>query len=166
MTSLEKIIFIGIVTLCLNQVGNCQTRYWTPFGYYTYSASRCANGKCAVQNHEAKEEAEPQIIEVKPFCQRVIDLVNAQRLAAGLPTLTLDETLCQGCDSHSRYMRSNGFGHAYGIGGRECIAYGVATPEAVVNLWLGSSGHRAIILGGGSKIGVGFSGAYWTLRIR
>jgi uncharacterized protein YkwD len=105
-------------------------------------------------------------VEIKPFCQRVIELVNAQRKAAGLFPLALDETLCQGRDSHSRYMRFNGFGHAYGIGGRECIAYGVRSPEAVVNLWLNSSGHRAIILGSGRFVGVGCSGSYWTLRVR
>lgn len=171
MTSLEKIAFIAIVALGLTPVGaqcpggNCQTRYWTPFGYYTYPAQPCANGRCAAKAAEP-EDPEPEVIEIKPFCQRVIELVNAHRAAAGLSPLALDETLCQGCDSHSRYMRSNGFGHAYGIGGRECIAYGVATPEAVVRLWLNSTGHRAILLGGGRIIGVGFSGSFWTLRVR
>ena len=59
-----------------------------------------------------------------------------------------------------------GFRHAYYSGGRECIAYGVRSPEAVVSLWLNSSGHRAIILGGGRILGVGCSGNYWTLRVR
>ena len=95
------------------------------------------------------------------------EIVNAQRAALGLAPLQLDENLCSGCDRHSAWMASGGgFQHAYYAGARECIAYGVRSPEAVVNLWLNSSGHRAIILGGGKTLGVGCSGNYWTLRVR
>ena len=158
--------------------GNCSLGVWSPWGGVWYYQSPCANGKCAVKKpaaepeepkveEEAPETAEeaPQLVEFKPFCVRVAELVNAQRAALGLPALELDESLCHGCDSHSAYMARNGFQHAY-YGGRECIAYGVRSPEAVVNLWLGSSGHRAIILGGGKTLGVGCSGNYWTLRVR
>lgn len=108
-----------------------------------------------------------QLVEFKPFCLRVAEIVNAQRAALGLAPLQLDENLCSGCDRHSAWMASGGgFQHAYYAGARECIAYGVRSPEAVVNLWLNSSGHRAIILGGGKAIGVGCSGNYWTLRVR
>ena len=109
----------------------------------------------------------PQLVEFKPFCLRVAEIVNAQRAALGLAPLQLDENLCSGCDRHSAWMASGGgFQHAYYAGARECIAYGVRSPEAVVNLWLNSSGHRAIILGGGKTLGVGCSGNYWTLRVR
>lgn len=149
---------------------------WSPWGGVWYYQSPCAGGKCAVK--KAAEPEEPKVeeeadhfresakmVEFKPFCVRVAELINAQRKALGLPALELDESLCQGCDSHSAYMARNGFGHAY-YGGRECIAYGVRSPEAVVNMWLGSSGHRAILLGSGKIFGVGCSGNYWTLRVR
>lgn len=103
--------------------------------------------------------------EIKPFCVRVAELINAQRKSLGLPPLELDPALCSGCDMHSRWMTRNGFQHAYGAG-RECIAMGVRSPEAVVNMWLNSSGHRAILLGSGRIIGVGVAGSYWTLRVR
>ena len=113
------------------------------------------------------EEPVIETVEFKPFCQRVAELINAQRAALGLPALELDTSLCVGCDRHSSWMASGGgFRHAYYSGGRECIAYGVRSPEAVVSLWLNSSGHRAIILGGGRILGVGCSGNYWTLRVR
>lgn len=109
----------------------------------------------------------PQLVEFKPFCLRVAEIVNAQRAALGLAPLQLDENLCSGCDRHSAWMASGGgLQHGYYTGSRECIAYGVRSPEAVVNLWLNSSGHRAIILGGGRTLGVGCSGNYWTLRVR
>ena len=47
----------------------------------------------------------------------------------------------------------------------ENIAMGYATPEAVVNAWMNSSGHRANILNSSyTRIGVGYveSGNYWT----
>lgn len=165
--------------------GNCSVGVWSPWGGAWYYASPCAGGRCA-----AKPAAEPEepdlfrdltkmveepasdtsvsssdIVEFKPFCLRVLELINAQRQAAGLAPFTLDVSLCNGCESHSAWMQRNGFQHAY-YGGRECIAYGVRTPEAVVNLWLNSSGHRAIILGSGKILGVGCSGSFWTLRVR
>lgn len=173
MTNIAKIIFIGLVTLGLTPVGaqcpggNCATRYyWTPFGFYNYMQQSCTNGKCAVKKAAEPEDPEPQVVEMQPFCSRVIELVNQTRQQAGLTPFAADASLSDGCDRHSRYMRTNGFGHAYGIGGYECIAHGVATPEAVVRLWLNSSGHRAILMGRGTRIGVGFSGTFWTLRVR
>lgn len=97
---------------------------------------------------------------------RVIEIINRHRAALGLPPLKADESLCDGCARHSTWMASGGgFRHGYS-GARECIAYGVQSPEAVVNMWLGSSGHRAIILGGGQFIGAGCSGVFWTVRVR
>lgn len=148
---------------------------WSPWGGLWYYQSPCAGGKCRTAAKPAAEPEEPKVeepadtvpelVEFKPFCVRVAELINAQRKAAGLPALELDESLCDGCDSHSAYMQRNGFQHAY-YGGLECIAYGVRSPEAVVNLWLNSSGHRAILLGSGKIFGVGCSGSFWTLRVR
>ena len=47
----------------------------------------------------------------------------------------------------------------------ENIAKGYATPQAVVNGWMNSSGHRANILNASyTHIGVGYvaGGNYWT----
>ena len=168
--------------------GNCSLGVWSPWGGAWYYASPCASGKCrtaakptepeepvaaveeqqadAAANEPAPETACPAS-DFKPFCLRVAELINAQRAANGLPALHLDLSLCAGCDRHSSWMRSGGgFQHAYYAGARECIAYGVRTPEAVVGMWLNSSGHRAIILGGGKTLGVGCSGSFWTLRVR
>lgn len=154
---------------------------WSPWGGVWYYQSPCAGGRCAAKKAAEPEEPEveaeepapepaeeaPQLVEFKPFCLRVAELVNAHRKALGLQALELDESLCDVCDRHSAWMASGGgLTHAYYGGGRECIAQGVRSPEAVVNLWLGSSGHRAIILGTGRTLGVGCSGVFWTLRVR
>ena len=56
------------------------------------------------------------------------------------------------------------FGLSYRTAG-ENIAYGQATPQAVVTAWMNSSGHRANILSSSyTQIGVGYAakGRYWT----
>lgn len=56
------------------------------------------------------------------------------------------------------------FGISFKTAG-ENIAYGYATPQAVVDGWMNSSGHRANILNASYKqIGVGYvaQGNYWT----
>ncbi len=157
---------------------------WSPWGGVWYYQSPCANGRCAAKKAaepeepkveepapEAAEEApqlvEEPVIEAKPsLCEIVSEIVNRHRERLGLPALEIDPLLCQGCEEHSVWMAANGFRHAYGIGGRECIATGIRSPEAVINLWLGSDGHRAILLGTGHAIGVGRCGSFWTLRVR
>jgi uncharacterized protein YkwD len=60
-------------------------------------------------------------------------------------------------------MKKN-FGIRYKSAG-ENIAKGQPSPEAVVNAWMNSSGHRANILNSTfTHIGVGYAsgGSYWT----
>lgn len=116
---------------------------------------------------EPKEEADAETVELPlcPFAARVIALINMHRARAGLPPLKADINLVNVCQNHSRWMLSYGFQHAANSG-RECIAMGVNTPESLVNLWMNSSGHRAIIMGWGTWIGIGSAGTYHTLRIR
>ena len=62
------------------------------------------------------------------------------------------------------FQMMKAFGLSYRTAG-ENIARGYATPQAVVNGWMNSSGHRANILNAGyTQIGVGYvaQGNYWT----
>ncbi len=64
----------------------------------------------------------------------------------------------------SPYQMMKSFGISYRTAG-ENIAYGYKTPQAVVNGWMNSSGHRANILNASyTQIGVGYvaNGHYWT----
>lgn len=62
------------------------------------------------------------------------------------------------------FQMMRAFGISYRTAG-ENIAYGYSTPQAVVDGWMASSGHRANILNSSyTRIGVGHvsSGNYWT----
>lgn len=116
------------------------------------------------------------------FEQRVVELVNKERAAYGLSELTADESLSSVARAKSQDMSDNGyfshtsptygspfdmmksFGISYKTAG-ENIAMGYTTPEAVVEGWMNSEGHRANILNSSfTHIGVGYvsSGNYWT----
>ena len=119
---------------------------------------------------------------VTSFEQEVIRLVNEIRAENGLKALTYDWELSRVARYKSQDMKDNNyFSHTspvygtpfqmmknFGISYRsagENIAKGYATPQAVVNGWMNSSGHRANILNAGyTHIGVGYvsGGNYWT----
>ena len=112
----------------------------------------------------------------------VIRLVNEIRVKNGLKSLTADWELSRVARYKSQDMKDNNyFSHTsptygspfemiknFGISFRsagENIAKGQKSPQAVVNAWMNSSGHRANILNSSyTKIGVGYvaSGNYWT----
>lgn len=119
------------------------------------------------------------------MAQQVLDLCNAQRVAAGASPLVLDAPLNGVAtyrsqdmatrnyfshtdpDGHSPFWHLTQAGITYRSAG-ENIAYGYATAEAVVTGWMNSSGHRANILNTSfGKLGVGYvkdsaGRPYWT----
>lgn len=119
---------------------------------------------------------------VRSYEAEVVRLVNEIRVKNGLSTLTEDWELSRVARYKSHDMKDNNyFSHTspvygspfqmiknFGLSYRsaaENIAKGQATPQAVVNSWMNSSGHRANILGSSyKKIGVGYvaDGKYWT----
>ncbi len=119
---------------------------------------------------------------VLSYENEVIRLVNEQRVKNGLKELQADWELSRVARFKSQDMKDNkyfshtspvygtpfemikNFGISYKSAG-ENIARGQATPQAVVNAWMNSSGHRANILNSTyTKIGVGYvpEGKYWT----
>ena len=119
---------------------------------------------------------------VLSFEKEVVRLVNVERTKAGLKELTYDWELSRVARIKSQDMKDNkyfshtsptygspfqmikSFGISYRSAG-ENIAKGQATPQAVVNAWMNSSGHRANILNSSfTHIGVGYvaDGKYWT----
>ena len=119
---------------------------------------------------------------VTQYEQEVIRLVNEIRAQNGLSALTYNWELSRVARYKSQDMVDNryfshtsptygtpfqmirSFGLSYRSAG-ENIAYGQRTPQAVVNAWMNSSGHRANILSSSyTQIGVGYAakGRYWT----
>ncbi|WP_344078230.1 CAP domain-containing protein [Luedemannella helvata] len=117
---------------------------------------------------------------------RVFALTNQARAREGCGALRRDGKLVKAARAHSTDMARNRFlehtgsdrsspgtrieraGYSAGSGWAENIAYGYATPEAVMDGWMNSSGHRRNILNCGLKaLGVGVARAangslYWT----
>ncbi len=97
----------------------------------------------------------------------IIDLINQERVSAGLSPLQVNQKLCAAAQIQAKNMaRLNEFGHvladtstpspldrlravgySYGAAG-ENIAYNYQGPRQVVAGWMGSQGHRANILDG------------------
>lgn len=116
----------------------------------------------------------------------VLSLINVERSLQGLAPVLLDLSLDAAAEAHSLDMASTPcFQHASCDGTNwadrvqayytpfaaigEIIAAGYATPEAVVDAWMNSPGHRANILNasfvvaGVSLANGGTFGTYWTV---
>lgn len=127
----------------------------------------------------------PSVDSLKTVEQQVIDLVNRNRVSAGLAPLTANWELSRVARYKSQDMINKGyFAHqsptygspfqmmeSFGIrftAAGENIAYGQRTPQEVMNAWMNSSGHRANIMSPiYNQIGVGVAKAangtfYWT----
>lgn len=119
---------------------------------------------------------------ITDYEKEVVRLVNKARAENGLSSLTMDWQLSRVARYKSQDMHDNryfshtspvygtpfemikNFGLSFRTAG-ENIAMGQKTPQAVVNAWMNSSGHRANILNPNfRKIGVGYvsDGNYWT----
>ena len=121
---------------------------------------------------------------VAAYEQEVFDLVNQIREENGLEPFVYNETLAETARAHSQDMIDRDFFDHYNPDGKspfdrmrdnglsysmaaENIAVGYPSPEAVVEGWMNSEGHRANILGGCEELGVGLAlggsyGYYWT----
>jgi hypothetical protein len=88
--------------------------------------------------------------------QQILNRVNAERAKRGLGALVADEGLTIRARNHAGFLARGGWGHSRGAA--ENIARGQADAAAVMNTWMNSSGHRANILSGWTRIGVGALG--------
>lgn len=101
----------------------------------------------------------------------VLNLVNQNRLSAGLHSLKLDSSLCQAAQIRANEIVSS-FSHTRPDGRKfstvltdngirftaagENIAWGQRSPEEVMSAWMNSDGHRANIMNQTyTKLGVG-----------
>ncbi len=117
------------------------------------------------------------------YIEEVVELVNQERVKAGLGKVVLDKTIQKAAmirvkeievsfshtrpngSSFSSVLKENGISY-HGAG--ENIAWGQTSPKEVMKAWMNSDGHRANILNPNfKKIGVGYyknaSGRkYWS----
>lgn len=112
--------------------------------------------------------------------QRVFDLTNIERSQVGSPPLRLNSQLITAAQAHTNLMaQHNTLNHQLpgepSLGDRiaqagyrwsaiaENIAQGQQTPEAVLQSWMNSTGHRNNLLNPNYQdLGVGYANNYWT----
>lgn len=117
--------------------------------------------------------------------QQILDLVNAERVAAGCGALTADARLDAAAQGHAEDMKANGYFSHTSLDGRsmsdrisaagyrftaagENIAQGYGNAQSVMQGWMNSSGHKANILNCSYRhLGVGYvegSGGPWWVQ--
>ena len=117
---------------------------------------------------ENKPEADKELT----FAEQVVELVNQERTKAGLSAVTLDQNIASAAlvrakeiETSFSHTRLNGSKFSTALteqgvtfkGAGENIAWGQKSPEAVMQAWMNSEGHRANILNKNfTKIGVGY----------
>ncbi len=106
------------------------------------------------------------------FITEVVNLVNAERAKEGLSPLTIDtkvqaaaQVRAVECEQSFSHTRPNGSSFATAlkeqnvsyISAGENIAWGQRSPQAVMDAWMNSAGHRANIMNPNfTTIGVGY----------
>ena len=117
---------------------------------------------------ENKPEADKELT----FAEQVVELVNQERTKAGLNAVTLDQNIASAALVRAKEIETS-FSHTRPNGSKfstalteqgvtfkcagENIAWGQKSPEAVMQAWMNSKGHRANILNKNfTKIGVGY----------
>ena len=120
--------------------------------------------------HITGQAVDETAIDQMTFAQEVLALVNEERAKEGAPPLRLAEDMLQAADirakelttkfSHTRPDGSSCFtvlrNQGNGVG--ENIAAGQTSPEAVMECWMNSPGHRKNILDPHYKeLGVGYT---------
>ena len=104
------------------------------------------------------------------YDDEILTLINDHRRSIGKPALAKNQVIWEQANGHSRNMASGRvpFGHdgfdariatiraALGSGGSagENVAMGYNSAAAVVNAWLGSTGHRTNIEGNSTRTGI------------
>ncbi|MEL7658041.1 MAG: CAP domain-containing protein [Bacillota bacterium] len=148
-------------------------------------ATTAAPAKSTAPTAAPAKSTAPTSANIGAYEQQVVDLVNKERAAAGLPALKVNTALANVAEKKAEDLRDKNyfahqsptygspfdmmkqFGISYSAAG-ENIAKGQRTPAEVMNGWMNSPGHKANILNSNfTEIGVGYvtdsNGAgYWV----
>ena len=174
------------ITFSGNGSGNCGNAYYS-YNNDTQSIINYLNGRTSDTNTTPVTPTNPgnsgnsnsgstnsgsTTTSSSQYAQKVVDLVNAERAKEGLSPVSVNTKLENAAQTRAQeivtsfsHTRPNGssFGTAIkaaGVSYNACgenIAYGQKSPEAVMNAWMNSSGHRANIMNPNFKyIGVGY----------
>lgn len=114
------------------------------------------------------------------YTTQFVCLLNKYRASKGLSALTYNSGLANVALKHSQWMQSTGiFSHEETDGSHllqrcqragiicrgENLAKGASGPQNLLDLWIASPSHNAILLGHYSTIGLGIAGPYVTMLV-
>jgi len=111
----------------------------------------------AVLQMEADKQAAQAWLVQHPTLLRMMELQNRERARYGLHPLTINPAMCMEAQRHAHWMASTGWYNHSNLGWPEIIHSGPISPEGVVNGWIYSPAHHAIMLSGGTQAGFGYS---------
>ena len=159
--------------------------YWDPTrGAYVVSFSgswgpetESSTGGNSASNNSNNNTAKPEASSGN-YAEEMLALVNQARAEHGASALSLDSKLCDAANKRAQEIATT-FSHTrpdgrdcftvlgeYGVsyyGCGENIAMGSTSANAIFNMWMNSSGHRANILNSSFRcIGIGKYGNYWV----
>lgn len=146
----------------------------------TGTAAKPSTGTATQPSADTTTEGSDTTASKSDYASQVVDLVNKERQAAGLPALKTDALLTKVAVAKAKDMDANNyfshtsptygspfdmmtqFGVKYSYAG-ENIASGQRTPADVMKDWMNSPGHRENILKKNfTKIGVGYVNGVWV----
>ena len=143
---------------CGKQTGSFAAHYYVETGNGSEMCAYCGRSKLI---HGSGSSSSQDPGDIAAFCDRVLELINEERAKEGLGAVTMDETLVEVAilraneitqlfeherpDGSSCFTAYEECRVSYRAAG-ENIAVGYETPEAVMEGWMNSPGHRANIL--------------------
>lgn len=85
--------------------------------------------------------------------QEMYQSATNHRARSGMFGQTLDENLCHQAQAWANNMANRNA--MYHGGGEQVVGYGYGSPEACIQGWINSPGHRVWVLGGNTRCGFG-----------
>ena len=102
----------------------------------------------------ASKAQKADTLELLPIEKNIVSYTNYERALYGLPPLEVNAGLMQSARQHATWMTLNQCLVHTNQPVAENIAMGQPDSREAVESWMGSSGHRANILGGYRHVGV------------
>ncbi len=167
------VIYSGTYNADINEIINSVLKGKTSASTPTQAPTQTPAQKSTQEPTQTHSAATPSSSDNydSSFASQVLKLVNIERVKGGLSELTLSQSLVAPANKRAQeivqsfsHTRPNGTAWStvldeYNVSvsaAGENLAYGYNTPEAVVEGWMGSQGHRANIMNANfHKIGIG-----------
>ncbi|WP_417848579.1 CAP domain-containing protein [Thalassoglobus sp.] len=108
---------------------------------------------CAVLFMGAESGTESKPLTEYKLIQQMYASATNHRARSGMFAQQLDEDLCRQAQAWANNMANRNM--MYHGGGEQVVGRGYGSPEACVQGWINSPGHRMWVLGGNARCGFG-----------